>query len=66
MSATRGSRGTTSSSGCGGIREIEFFTQTQQLIAGGRDVTLRVRPTAEALAALAAANWIPQQATARN
>jgi len=44
--------------GLGGIREIEFFTQTQQLIAGGRDVTLRVKRTAKALAALAAANWI--------
>lgn len=44
--------------GPGGIREIEFFTQTQQLIAGGRDPSLRVRPTAEALAALAAAGWI--------
>ena len=48
--------------GLGGIREIEFFTQTQQLIAGGRDLSLRVRPTAEALAALAKANWITQQA----
>ena len=38
--------------GRGGIREIEFFAQTQQLIAGGRDRSLRVRPTAEALAAL--------------
>ncbi|NGP18718.1 [protein-PII] uridylyltransferase family protein [Devosia aurantiaca] len=44
--------------GRGGIREIEFFTQTQQLIAGGRDKALRVRPTTQALAALAAANWI--------
>jgi glutamate-ammonia-ligase adenylyltransferase len=44
--------------GRGGIREIEFFTQTQQLIAGGRDASLRVRPTAEALAALAVAGWI--------
>ncbi len=48
--------------GLGGIREIEFFTQTQQLIAGGRDLTLRVKPTAEALAALAAANWISPRA----
>ncbi len=48
--------------GLGGIREIEFFTQTQQLIAGGRDVTLRVRPTSEALKALAAANWISTRA----
>jgi len=44
--------------GLGGIREIEFFTQTQQLIAGGRDPSLRVRPTEQALAALAAAGWI--------
>lgn len=44
--------------GRGGIREIEFFAQTQQLIAGGRDKSLRVRPTAKALAALAEANWI--------
>lgn len=48
--------------GLGGIREIEFFTQTQQLIAGGRDQTLRVRPTAVALKALAAANWISKRA----
>jgi len=48
--------------GLGGIREIEFFTQTQQLIAGGRDQSLRVRPTAAALAALAAANWITPEA----
>jgi glutamate-ammonia-ligase adenylyltransferase len=50
--------------GRGGIREIEFFAQTQQLIAGGRDKTLRVRPTSEALAALSAANWI-NETTAR-
>jgi glutamate-ammonia-ligase adenylyltransferase len=50
--------------GLGGIREIEFFTQTQQLIAGGRDLSLRVRPTAEALAALAASNWITPKAAA--
>ena len=35
--------------GRGGIREIEFFAQTQQLIAGGRHPQLRVRPTLEAL-----------------
>ncbi len=44
--------------GRGGIREIEFFAQTQQLIAGGRDKSLRVRPTSVALKALADANWI--------
>ncbi len=47
--------------GRGGIREIEFFAQTQQLIAGGRDKALRVRPTSQALAALAEANWISPQ-----
>lgn len=50
--------------GRGGIREIEFFAQTQQLIAGGRDKALRVRPTSQALAALAGANWISEK-TAR-
>jgi len=48
--------------GRGGIREIEFFAQTQQLIAGGRDQALRVRPTAKALAALAGGNWITLEA----
>jgi glutamate-ammonia-ligase adenylyltransferase len=44
--------------GRGGIREIEFFAQTQQLIAGGRHPELRVRPTLEALHVLASSNWI--------
>jgi glutamate-ammonia-ligase adenylyltransferase len=44
--------------GRGGIREIEFFAQTQQLIAGGRHPELRVRPTLEALNVLASSNWI--------
>jgi glutamate-ammonia-ligase adenylyltransferase len=35
--------------GRGGIREIEFFAQTQQLIWGGRIHELRVRSTCEAL-----------------
>ncbi|MFT0878766.1 bifunctional [glutamine synthetase] adenylyltransferase/[glutamine synthetase]-adenylyl-L-tyrosine phosphorylase [Rhodopseudomonas sp. G2_2311] len=48
--------------GRGGIREIEFFAQTQQLIAGGRHPELRVRPTLEALEILAARNWITWQA----
>ena len=38
--------------GRGGIREIEFFAQTQQLIWGGRYHDLRVRPTCAALAGL--------------
>lgn len=44
--------------GRGGIREIEFFVQTQQLIAGGRDPNLRVRSTVDALSALVAGRWI--------
>jgi [glutamine synthetase] adenylyltransferase / [glutamine synthetase]-adenylyl-L-tyrosine phosphorylase len=44
--------------GVGGIREIEFFTQTRQLIAGGRDADLRDRTTVGGLAALAAKGWI--------
>src|SRR5206468_1584138 len=48
--------------GRGGIREIEFFAQTQQLIAGGRHPELRVRPTLEALQVLAASNWITFEA----
>jgi len=48
--------------GRGGIREIEFFAQTQQLIAGGRHPELRVRPTLTALNVLASSNWITFQA----
>jgi glutamate-ammonia-ligase adenylyltransferase len=44
--------------GRGGIREIEFFVQTQQLIAGGRNPSLRGRQTLAMLDALAAADWI--------
>jgi len=39
--------------GRGGIREIEFFAQTQQLIWGGRIPELRTNVTVEALAILA-------------
>lgn len=44
--------------GRGGIREIEFFVQTQQLIAGGRDPLLRTSRTLDALDALTAHRWI--------
>ncbi|MEL6681886.1 MAG: glutamine-synthetase adenylyltransferase [Pseudomonadota bacterium] len=47
--------------GRGGIREIEFFTQTRQLIAGGRDPSLRVRRTDDGLARLAEKDWIAQE-----
>jgi [glutamine synthetase] adenylyltransferase / [glutamine synthetase]-adenylyl-L-tyrosine phosphorylase len=48
--------------GRGGIREIEFFAQTQQLIAGGRHPQLRARPTLEALNMLASSDWITFEA----
>ncbi|MBK8008487.1 MAG: bifunctional [glutamine synthetase] adenylyltransferase/[glutamine synthetase]-adenylyl-L-tyrosine phosphorylase [Rhizobiales bacterium] len=44
--------------GRGGIREIEFFVQTQQLIAGGRVPELRGKRTLEMLARLAQEKWI--------
>ena len=44
--------------GRGGIREIEFFAQTQQLIWGGRNRGLRARATCESLTALAGAGRI--------
>jgi glutamate-ammonia-ligase adenylyltransferase len=48
--------------GRGGIREIEFFVQTQQLIAGGRHPELRDRGTLTTLAALADGQWVGQDA----
>jgi glutamate-ammonia-ligase adenylyltransferase len=44
--------------GPGGIREIEFFVQTQQLILGGRHPNLRLPRTLDALQALAAIEQI--------
>ncbi|PPD45516.1 MAG: bifunctional [glutamate--ammonia ligase]-adenylyl-L-tyrosine phosphorylase/[glutamate--ammonia-ligase] adenylyltransferase [Methylocystis sp.] len=44
--------------GRGGIREIEFFTQTQQLITGGRDRRLRGRATLEMLDQLVESGWV--------
>ena len=44
--------------GRGGIREIEFFTQTRQLISGGRDPSLRERQTVIGLSKLAEQGWI--------
>jgi [glutamine synthetase] adenylyltransferase / [glutamine synthetase]-adenylyl-L-tyrosine phosphorylase len=48
--------------GRGGIREIEFFAQTQQLIAGGRNPDLRDRDTLTALDKLAQDRWIDETA----
>jgi [glutamine synthetase] adenylyltransferase / [glutamine synthetase]-adenylyl-L-tyrosine phosphorylase len=46
--------------GRGGIREIEFFVQTQQLIAGGRHRDLRTPRTLDALAVLTTQSWITE------
>ncbi len=48
--------------GRGGIREIEFFVQTQQLVAGGRHPKLRARQTLDMLAVLADGGWIDREA----
>ena len=46
--------------GRGGIREIEFFAQTNQMIAGGRNPNLRSIKTVDALCAQASESWIDQ------
>ncbi len=48
--------------GRGGIRDIEFFVQTQQLIAGGRHPELRTRGTLQTLDRLADGGWIARDA----
>ena len=50
--------------GRGGIREIEFFVQTQQLIAGGRFPELRLRETVPMLGQLAERGWITEDVRA--
>ncbi|HTT84175.1 MAG TPA: bifunctional [glutamine synthetase] adenylyltransferase/[glutamine synthetase]-adenylyl-L-tyrosine phosphorylase [Rhizomicrobium sp.] len=50
--------------GRGGIREIEFFVQTQQLILGGRDPSLRQRRTLAALESLRARGLVSDRASA--
>ena len=50
--------------GPGGIREVEFTAQVFQLIRGGREASLRVRPTLQALAALAERGLMPEDARA--
>ena len=47
--------------GRGGIREIEFFVQTQQLIAGGRHPDLRGRETLPMLKELVRGGWIKEE-----
>jgi len=41
--------------GRGGIREVEFFVQIQQMVHGGRDPSVRPRATLDAIQALVAA-----------
>jgi glutamate-ammonia-ligase adenylyltransferase len=50
--------------GRGGIREIEFYVQTQQLILGGRNPSLRSRRTLDALAALTEAGHVAPETAA--
>jgi len=45
--------------GMGGIREIEFIGQAFQLIRGGRDPELQIRPIQQVLALLAEKNILP-------
>ena len=48
--------------GKGGIREIEFFVQTQQLIWGGRELNLRCKTTCGGLRQLAKIGHISESA----
>lgn len=46
--------------GPGGIREIEFMAQVFQLIRGGRDPALQIRPTLKVLPLLVARRLLPE------
>ncbi|MFC5302426.1 bifunctional [glutamate--ammonia ligase]-adenylyl-L-tyrosine phosphorylase/[glutamate--ammonia-ligase] adenylyltransferase [Azospira restricta] len=50
--------------GPGGIREIEFIAQVFQLIRGGRDSALQLRPTLQVLKLLAERRLLPEEARA--
>jgi glutamate-ammonia-ligase adenylyltransferase len=49
--------------GPGGIREIEFVAQAFQLVRGGRDAELAVRPTLEVLKRLSVKRLLPATAS---
>jgi glutamate-ammonia-ligase adenylyltransferase len=49
--------------GRGGIREVEFFVQIQQMIHGGRDPSVRSPATLDAIEALAAAGYLDERTT---
>lgn len=50
--------GTNIKLGKGGIREIEFFTQFQQLLWGGKDKSVHSRQTVQGLLQLTEAGWV--------
>lgn len=50
--------------GPGGIREIEFIAQVFQLIRGGRDTELRIRPTLAVLRCLREKEKLPKKVVA--
>ncbi len=50
--------------GPGGIREIEFVAQVFQIVRGGRDAALRLRPTLATLSQLQERHLLPAQAVA--
>ena len=47
--------------GRGGIREIEFIAQVFQLIRGGQDMSLQIKPTLSVLALLSSKGLLPEQ-----
>ena len=47
--------------GRGGIREVEFFVQIQQMIHGGRDPSVALPATLDAIAALVAAGRLEEE-----
>ena len=51
--------------GSGGIREIEFIAQVFQLIRGGRDAGLRIRPTLQVLHCLSKTGQITPDTVAK-
>jgi len=57
-------RGADLKRGPGGIREIEFFAQGQQLVGGGKNPALRAPATLDALEALSGAGVISAEAAA--
>lgn len=51
--------------GRGGIREVEFVAQVFQLIRGGQDIDLQVKPTLQVLQLLAQKRMLPPEAVAQ-